>query len=721
MFCTNCGKELPPSLKFCPSCGAKNGHASPAPAINAAPVQNSYTPTPPQQSAPMQNANPNPYTANQPWQERLAPDGRTSQKEYLLRGLALAGGIMILSAASMYFIAKPQFEKLMPQIRSVLGMEEEVPEGAFVLTLPRVNDTRLGAELATMDTLRYYVRARLLTEKLSRATPQNTKPEELTKLVQETAAAWKCTESFAALSQKCAKILEQEENKPGYKPLALLPPPSLSPSPFFSVAYAREGWGDERTPEQAEREDRERDRRDAVNRKNSPDLWAHEICNTYQNAPAGNKLNYLAARLGTDAKTAKAELDKVSHQISDDARKEATAYTVATNAAIVTKAGCQVALYFGTTALTCGATGPAAVAGGVNAVFSGLDLIIDLSNSASELATEHTDPTLDKIKQYTGTISAITNFASLSTTAITTSMKDFAIKGKDAVTASQKALQSVGFGSKGALDSYNIASNGVNNWVTAGSWVKDRVDETMDGKVFGFKVGSTKKNETVMYPTEFAPEDIPKPTPLANLPDKSLDAAIEESGSPPYEEMSQEAQSLFNQSDAPHKIVEESGRDKDEPEGGKDSGKASGEIADDSVYAPKNIAGATGSTYETRTSYNEVSFINEETHRIETKTEETNITYTYHFRVVPSKEAAQGFYIENKYSTVFEFPDNVRSDKGTARFDVVFYDSQTGEGKLKCWIPARSKDGTFSFKISGQPGSMTIKIEHFVWAPYPSN
>ena len=135
--------------------------------------------------------------------------------------------------------------------------------------------------------------------------------------------------------------------------------------------------------------------------------------------------------------------------------------------------------------------------------------------------------------------------------------------------------------------------------------------------------------------------------------------------------MSQEAQSLFNQSDAPHKIVEESGRDKDEPEGGKDSGEASGEIADDSVYAPKNIAGATGSTYETRTSYNEVSFLNEETHRIETKTEETNITYTYHFRVVPSKEAAQGFYIENKYSTVFEFPDNVLSDKGTARFRAI--------------------------------------------------
>ena len=441
---------------------------------------------------------------------------------------------------------------------------ETLPEGAFVLKLPRVNDTRLGTELVTMDTLRYYVRARLLTEKLSRATPQNTSPEELAKLVQETASAWECTETFAALSQKCAQILEREEKKPGYKPLAFLPPPASSP--FFSVACAREGWGDERTPEQAEREDRERDRRDSEMRKNSPELWQREICNAYRDAPAGNKLNTLAARLGTDAKTAKAELDKVSYQIGADARKEATAYTVATNAALVTKAGCQVGLYFGTTALTCGATGPAAIAGGINAVASGVDLIVDLSNTASELATEHTNPTLDKIKQYTGTISAITNLGALTTTAITTSMKDFAIKGKDAVTASQKALQSIGFGSQGALDSYNIASNGVNNWVTAGSWMKDRVDEARDGKVFGFKVGSTEDGNTVVYPKEFAPEDVPKPTPLAELPDKSLGAAIEESGAPPYHELSQEARSLLDQSDPPRRIVERSGRNENAQE-----------------------------------------------------------------------------------------------------------------------------------------------------------
>ncbi len=720
MFCTNCGKNLQPKMKFCPFCGTKTVQALSMPTKNIvppAPVQNNYSPSPLPQSAPMQNADQ--YPASRPWQERLGPDGRTNQKKYLLRGLALAGGIIILSAASMYFIAKPQFGRLMPLIRSVLGIDEELPKGAFVLELPRVNDTRLGTELVTMDTLRYYVRARLLTEKLSRATPKNTSPEELAKLVQETAAAWKCTEAFAALSQKCAKILEREEKKPGYKPLAFLPSPAGS-SLFCSVACAREGWGDERTPEQAEREDRERDIRDWEMRTNSPDLWAREICDTYRDAPAGNKLNALAVRLGTDAKTAKAELDKVSYQLGDDARKEATAYTVATNAALVTKASCQVALYFGTTALTCGATGPAAIAGGVNAVASGVDLIVDLSNTASELATEHTDPTLDKIKQYTGTISAITNIGALSTTAITTSMQDFAIRGKDAVTASQKALQSVGFGSHGALDSYNIASNGVNNWVTAGSWVKDRVDEARDGKVFGFKVGSTKKNNTVVYPTEFVPEDVPKPTPLAELPDKSLDAAIEESGSPPYEELSQEAQNLLDQSDAPQRIVKESGRDKDEQESGKDSGEASGEIADDSVYAPKNIAGATGSARETRKSYATVDYYDEESGKTEPRTEEMlTAYYTHHFLVVLSKEEAQGFFIEDKVKTTFS-PIGT-TNNSTHTFHVVSYDSGTGEGKLKCWVPATTKDGTFSFKISGKPGSMTIAIRNFDWAPYPSN
>ena len=563
-----------------------------------------------------------------------------------------------------------------------------LPKGAFVLELPRPNDDRLVVEAVSMDALRYYVHARICTEKLSRMNAQNSKPKEYKKLLKETAKLWAYAERFAGVAEKLSKRLAEKEGKPGYKPLAMIDSSPFGSRFFFSVAHAREGWGDERSPEAAEREDRERERRLEELRRN-PTLWAQEICNMYQASPMGDKLNGLAVKLGTDAKNAKAELDKAMNTINKQGASDAKLYDVGMRTAAATKGTCQVALFVGGVVLSAPllATGaaPAAVQVAVGANwYAGLvDTVVEGVNDMHIVATGDSSPGLDEMKKYTGTISALT-----SGVMIATSFSNFALMGEQAIKNTHDTLNAANLGTQGFLDSYNIGGAGVSAILDSTIWATDRGKELSEGKVFGFQVFGTDDGQTAVKPQEI-PQDIYRPpTPIEQVPESELN------------ELTKETEDTYKQEDAPPGIseadedsVKDSGKDS-----GADSGTVSGEVSDDADFSYKKVIGATGTAEEDQPYYNIVN----------NKKVPYTIHWTHHFKVVGS-DGGFGFDILDE-SEVTAVGYGAHSNNKPVTFTVVSYDSGTGQGKVKV------KNKTFPFTISGTSGGMTITIEGFKYA-----
>ncbi len=400
--------------------------------------------------------------------------------------------------------------------------ESKLPKDAVSFKLPRPNDERLLVEAVGMDALRYYVHARICTEKLSRMDAKNSKPKEYKKLLQTTAKLWAYAERFADMAEKLSKRLAEKERKPGYKPLAMIDSSPFGNRFFFSVAHAREGWGDERSPKEAGQEDRKRERRLEELRKN-PTLWAQEISNMYRAAPMGDKLNGLAAKLGTDAKSAKAELDKAMNTLNKQGTSDAKLYDIGMRTAAATKGTCQVALFVGGVILSAPllATGaaPAAVQIAVGANwYAGLaDTVVEGVNDAHIVFTGDSNPGLDEMKKYTGTISAITSGVT-----IATSFSNFALMGEQAIKNTHDTLKAANLGTQGFLDSYNIGGAGVSAVLDSSIWTADRVTEISKGKVFGFQVFTDKKGNTVLIPVEVPKDQYKPPQELSKIANSEL-------------------------------------------------------------------------------------------------------------------------------------------------------------------------------------------------------
>ena len=153
--------------------------------------------------------------------------------------------------------------------------EAKLPQGAFVVKMPRVNNERFVVEAVGMDALRYYVHARVATKKLSRMNAKNSKIEEYVKFFKETAALWERAELFANAAQKLGAALAKKEKKPGYKPLAMTDDPLFGREIFFSVAYAREGTDEDEARFPVNRSD--------FDFKEGTLHWANDIKKTYEN------------------------------------------------------------------------------------------------------------------------------------------------------------------------------------------------------------------------------------------------------------------------------------------------------------------------------------------------------------------------------------------------------------------------------------------------------
>ena len=401
-----------------------------------------------------------------------------------------------------------------------LRPEEPLPDGAIVLELPRPNDLRLTTELVGMDALRYYTHARIATEKLSRMNAQNSKPEEYAKLLKETAELWKLADHFADMANQFAKHLSKEEKKPGYKPLAMIDRSPFGKDIFFSVAYAREGTD---ADEARHRPMTGEERRDM---EAHPD-WAEGIMNTYKQFPAGRGIEGLSHHLGVDAKEANRQFQKAVSVLDQDkvfgiptgmsSQTAGNLYNVGAKTAMTTRVACKTALLVGGAILTGGATGTAATVGVVNTLASGADLVIEVSNTALELLTDKTDPTLDKIQQYTSSIAAITSLGTL-----ITSYSDFAVKGEKAVEATHKALQGAGLqNTKGLLDQFDKGGSGISLLADTASWSVDRGLELSDGKILGFNV-IRQDGKTAIVPGDMGQGVYGPPTPLDQLAEKEL-------------------------------------------------------------------------------------------------------------------------------------------------------------------------------------------------------
>ena len=356
----------------------------------------------------------------------------------------------------------------------ILGdaLRPPLPDGAIVLELPRVNDERLLVELLGMDALRYYTHARIATEKLSRMNKDNSKPEECAKLLKETAELWKLADHFADMAQKLAGRLAEKEKKPGYQPLAFGTSAISAEQLFFSTAYAEGSSDNQHTAR-----------------------WAQQIVETYEKFPAGKGIQGLASKLFVDTKKAHEQFQEATRILGKGEQGAAKVHDVATKAALVTKGACVTVLFIGGAILTGGATGGAAVAGALNTIAAGADLIIETQNITAELETGETNRDLDAAKQYTGTISAITSGVTLAT-----SFKDFALKGKDAVKATQDSLKDVNLPYKGVLDQYEVGGAGVAAITDSASWAVDRGMELSEGQILGFQVYTDGNGKTVMIP-----------------------------------------------------------------------------------------------------------------------------------------------------------------------------------------------------------------------------
>ncbi len=107
---------------------------------------------------------------------------------------------------------------------------------------------------------------------------------------------------------------------------------------------------------------------------------------------------------------------------------------------------------------------------------------------------------------------------------IATSLKDFSLKGKEAVEATQKALQEAGLkNTTGILDKYNIGGSGVSFLTDVTSWTLDRGLEISNGKILGFQVFQNDRGQTVAIPVELPKERPDMMQPLSQAAGDTLD------------------------------------------------------------------------------------------------------------------------------------------------------------------------------------------------------
>ena len=414
---------------------------------------------------------------------------------------------------------------------------QPLPEGAFVVDLPRPNDLRLTVELVGMDAMRYYTHARIATEKLSRMNAQNSKPEEYAKLLKETAELWKLADHFADMARQFAKHLSKEEKKPDYKPLAMIDKSPFGADIFFSVAYAREGTD---ADEERHRPMTGEERKDM---EAHPD-WAEGIMNTYKQFPAGRGIEGLSHHLGVDAKEANRQFQQAVSVLDQDkvfgiptgmsSQTAGNLYNVGAKTAMVTKTGCQVILCVGGMILSGGALATTAglakqtvIVANMAASFA--DTSADIANTGHELIYDKEDKELAEIKKTTGIISAVTSGVT-----IVTSFGDFALRGKDAVENTHKALEAANVGeyglfnkfmnTSGVLDKYNIGGEGVSAIFDSVIWSGERVNDFVsDGEILGFKVIGGDDGKPVFVPTAIPKETARPPMPIDQVSGGTVD------------------------------------------------------------------------------------------------------------------------------------------------------------------------------------------------------
>ena len=274
----------------------------------------------------------------------------------------------------------------------------KLPEGAVLVDLPQANADRRVVEAIGMDALRYYVHARLATEKLSRVNTKKVKRESYEEYLKQTAALWAQADAFAQLAARLADELAKKEKQPGYKPLAMLeaaPPPG---SPFFSVACA--AMNESRPPTGIFNQSQNSDldwyhpgvRRQAYQAQQAKEKWANRFQETYKQFPAGQQIGELAKKLGVDAKTANAQFQEAERALKQGHLSDAQFFNIATKTTLVVKGGCQTALFVCGTILSGGATGPAAFFAALNTVAQGADLVIEIANTAHEVAASWRGP-----------------------------------------------------------------------------------------------------------------------------------------------------------------------------------------------------------------------------------------------------------------------------------------------------------------------------------------
>ena len=149
---------------------------------------------------------------------------------------SLAFAIFTLPVSGCDFFDEDKPGGKLPASTSRNKNSAKLPEGAVLPDLPRANADRRVVEAIGMDALRYYVHARLATEKLSRVNTKKVKRESYENYLRQTAKLWKQADAFARLAARLAAELAEKEKKPGYKPLAMLDDAPASGGSFLPSA-----------------------------------------------------------------------------------------------------------------------------------------------------------------------------------------------------------------------------------------------------------------------------------------------------------------------------------------------------------------------------------------------------------------------------------------------------------------------------------------------------
>jgi len=229
--------------------------------------------------------------------------------------------------------------------------------------------------------LQQYIYARLKTEFFITADFTSMKPDEIKAMVSELTALWQTSVTLASGTEKIADqallVLDAQNGSQTASQTA-----SDGVNGYYAKLLAAES-----SAYKAE----QLDSQTVPDNSKDAQKWAEDLTAKYDAIKGGHTIKQLAQQLGTDAKSAYAQLAAAQEIISAGANADAAFYDKLTKVAMATKTACKVGLFVTATVVTGGGSLTAlagssmTLAEGGAAIIGGVDCITDVAATGSTI------------------------------------------------------------------------------------------------------------------------------------------------------------------------------------------------------------------------------------------------------------------------------------------------------------------------------------------------